>query len=361
MVKILKRILLQLAAGANIMAALMLFVCGLSSGLNPANHPYVALFGLGFPLLLLLNLAFILFWLIFHVRYIWLPFAGMLFSASYIYDYCPLNFPKDKPEDTIKLLTYNTEFFGQGKKNENGVYVIVDYLVHSDADIICIQESKIHPPSAMKTVDKAMADAGYSIRHLQHRESEFLLVYSRLPILSLHEIPYESTTNGSIALELLHGEDTVLLVNNHLESYKLTVEDKLKYKEMIKDPEHNYKEGDSKKLLRKMAVASRLRGPQVDSVLNYIHQAGHEAVIVCGDFNDSPISYSYRRLSSDFTNAFRQSGNGLGVSYNQKGFYFRIDHIFVSDYWQTYGTHVDKTVTWSDHYPMITYLKKREK
>lgn len=116
MVKILKRILLQLAAGANIMAALMLFVCGLSSGLNPANHPYVALFGLGFPLLLLLNLAFILFWLIFHVRYIWLPFAGMLFSASYIYDYCPLNFPKDKPEDTIKLLTYNTEFFGQGKR-----------------------------------------------------------------------------------------------------------------------------------------------------------------------------------------------------------------------------------------------------
>ena len=52
---------------------------------------------------------------------------------------------------------------------------------------------------------------------------------------------------------------------------------------------------------------------------------------------------------------------GLGLSYNQKGFYFRIDHVFVSDYWQTYETHVDKSAPWSDHYPMITYLKKRKK
>ena len=84
-------------------------------------------------------------------------------------------------------------------------------------------------------------------------------------------------------------------------------------------------------------------------------------VVVCGDLNDSPISYSCHRLSSRLKSAFRQSGNGLGLSYNQKGFYFRIDHIFVSDYWQTYETHVDKTAPWSDHYPMITYLKKHKK
>lgn len=39
----------------------MLWACGLSSGLNPAVHSHVALFGLGFPLLLLLNIAFIFF------------------------------------------------------------------------------------------------------------------------------------------------------------------------------------------------------------------------------------------------------------------------------------------------------------
>lgn len=43
----------------------MLWACGLSSGLNPAVHSHAALFGLGFPLLLLLNIAFIFFWLVF--------------------------------------------------------------------------------------------------------------------------------------------------------------------------------------------------------------------------------------------------------------------------------------------------------
>ena len=142
---------------------------------------------------------------------------------------------------------------------------------------------------------------------------------------------------------------------------KLTPEDKMKYKEIIKDPENGHAESNSRELVRKMAGASRLRGPQVDSVLNYVEKSGRRAVIVCGDLNDSPISYSCHRLSSRLKSAFRQSGNGLGLSYNQKGFYFRIDHIFVSDYWQTYETHVDKTAQWSDHYPMITYLKKHKK
>ena len=109
-----------------------------------------------------------------------------------------------------------------------------------------------------------MAKAGYHIRRLHDGKAEPQLVYSRLPILSVHRIAYESTTNGSLAVELLYGQDTVLLVNNHLESYKLTPEDKMKYKEIIKDPENGHAESNSRELVRKMAGASRLRGPQVD-------------------------------------------------------------------------------------------------
>ena len=339
----------------------MLWACGLSSGLNPAVHSHVALFGLGFPLLLLLNIAFIFFWLVFSIRYVWLPFVGMLLSVSYIYDYCPVNWPEKHPEDALKLLTYNTEFLARGEKNAEGRYPILDYLAASEADIICLQEGVAPKNLKSEYVDSIMAKAGYHIRRLHDGKAEPQFVYSRLPILSVHRITYESTTNGSLAVELLDGQDTVLLVNNHLESYKLTPEDKMKYKEIIKDPENGHAESNSKELVRKMAGASRLRGPQVDSVLNYVEKSGRRAVIVCGDLNDSPISYSCHRLSSRLKSAFRQSGNGLGLSYNQKGFYFRIDHIFVSDYWQTYETHVDKTAPWSDHYPMITYLKKHKK
>ena len=360
-VKGVQHLLLQLAVGANLMAALLLLACGLSSWLNPAVHPQLALFGLGFPLLLLLNVAFVFFWLIFYVRYVWLPLVGMLFSVSYIYDYCPLNWPVKRPEGTLKCITYNTEFMGRGEKDEKGRLPLADYLAASDADIICLQEAETMKGVKAEYVDSVMEAAGYRIRRLHDGKPEAQLVYSRLPILSVRRIAYESSDNGSLAVELLYDRDTVLLVNNHFESYKLTLEDKKKYKELIRDPENGHAEDDSKRLVRKMAKASRLRGPQVDSVLQYIEKAGKEAVIVCGDFNDSPISYACRRLSSHLTSAFRQSGNGLGLSYNQKAFYFRIDHIFVSDYWRTYETHVDKTAVWSDHYPMVTYLKKDKK
>ena len=87
----LKKILVQGAVGANVMSALLLLVCGLTSYVNPASHPRLSLFCLGFPVLLVLNVAFVFFWLVFQVRKLWLPFVGMLFSALFIYMYCPVN------------------------------------------------------------------------------------------------------------------------------------------------------------------------------------------------------------------------------------------------------------------------------
>ncbi len=360
--KWLKRILVQMAIGANVMAALLLLACSLCSGLNPAEYPRAAIFVLGFPLLLLLNLAFVFFWLVFSIRHVWIPFAGMLFSVSYIYDYCPVNWPSGIPDGALKVITYNTEFMGARGKSDDGHYPLLEYLASSDADIICIQEGV--PQSKGPSVayeDSVMEAAGYHILRLNDGKAEPQFIYSRLPVLSVRRISYESSANGSVAAELLYGEDTVLVVNNHFESYKLTREDKEKYKEIIKEPEKEDTESNSRALFRKMAVASSLRGPQADSVLHYIHASGHEAVVVCGDFNEPPVSYSCYRMGTELASAFRQSGNGLGLSYNQKGFYFRIDHIFVSDYWRTYDTHVDKSATWSDHYPLVTYLKKHKK
>ena len=165
------------------------------------------------------------YWLVFSIRYVWLPFVGMLLSVSYIYDYCPVNWPEKRPEDALKLLTYNTEFLARGEKNAEGRYPILDYLVASEADIICLQEGVAPKNLKSEYVDSIMAKAGYHIRRLHDGKAEPQFVYSSLPILSVHRIAYESTTNGSLAVELLYGQDTVLLVNNHLESYKLTPED----------------------------------------------------------------------------------------------------------------------------------------
>ena len=131
----LKRILIQLSIGANIMAAFMLWACGLSSGLNPAVHSHAALFGLGFPLLLLLNIALFFFGLVFPFRYVWLPFVGMLLSVSYIYDYCPVNWLRSARKTRLNCLLIIQSSLPGGEKNAEGRYPILDYLVASEATL----------------------------------------------------------------------------------------------------------------------------------------------------------------------------------------------------------------------------------
>ena len=35
-------------------------------------------------------------------------------------------------------------------------------------------------------------------------------------------------------------------------------------------------------------------------------------IIICGDFNDTPVSYAYQQLGDNMIDAFLESGNGIG-------------------------------------------------
>ena len=84
-------------------------------------------------------------------------------------------------------------------------------------------------------------------------------------------------------------------------------------------------------------------------------------MIVCGDFNDNPISYARRIISQGLTDCFVETGKGIGLSYNQKGFYVRIDHILCSEHFQPYNCQIDDEMDASDHYPILCWLKMQEK
>ena len=57
--------------------------------------------------------------------------------------------------------------------------------------------------------------------------------------------------------------------------------------------------------------------------------------------------------------AYRDSGLGIGISYNQRGFPVRIDHVFMSKDWKSSQTRIVDKLEVSDHYPIVTYLHKK--
>ena len=187
-------------------------------------------------------------------------------------------------------------------------------------------------------------------------------IHTRFPIVRRERIAYSSMANGSVAWWLQIDGDTVIVVNNHFESCHLSTDDRQQYRQIL----HGEISGDSarqesKQLLVKLAEANAKRCGQIDVVLRYVEEHRQYPVIVCGDFNDSPISYSRHAMSKTLTDCFVETGKGIGLSYNQKAFSFRIDHFFCSEDFIPYNCEIDSKIDASDHYPLICWLKIRQK
>ena len=123
-----------------------------------------------------------------------------------------------------------------------------------------------------------------------------LAIYSKYPIRSSRKIRYDSSFNGSAVHELNVKGKKVIVVNNHLESFKFTVEDRSKYSEFIRNANTGTFDNIRGALEQKMGETFRIRAEQADIITDEIETLQGDYLIVCGDFNDTPISYARRRI-----------------------------------------------------------------
>lgn len=356
------KLVIYLILAANAFFIGMLILTAYSPYLHPKIHPLASCLGLAFPIFLIVNLGFFIFWLLINYRLALLSFIGFLVCYSQIKTYIPIHLPsKDIPEENIKLLSYNVMSFGTQRKKE-GKNPILTYLANSEADILCLQEySTSDDPKHLteRDIKKALKKYPYHSVRTPSKGGTQLACFSKYPILSAKVIEYQSEYNGSVMYELKVKDDTITLINNHLESNKLTKEDKGIYEDMINDPNVKKVKSGMRQLVKKLAEASAIRSSQADSVAKVIAKSKHPLIIACGDFNDASISYTHRVMSQHLNDAFTQSGRGLGISYNQNKFYFRIDNILMSPGLKAYNCTVDRSIKDSDHYPIWCYLSKQ--
>ena len=351
-----------MVAGANALSILIMFLVGYSDRLNPIDFPNLSNIGLAFPIFLLINLAFLVFWVIFKLRMTLIPILGFIICFVPVRKYCPLNVTHEVPKGTIKVLSYNVWLFADWNSDLAKDNNIVKYIIEQNADIVCLQDAT---PSQDKTKDVyPLLDKKYQYRDtlMIGKVGDCIAVFSKYPILSHERIKYQSKGNISGAFKLKVDNDTILLINNHLETTGLSPEDKTRFKRLVKgDLETDTAEQASRLLKDKLAEATKKRAPEADAVAEYIMKHKDMPIILCGDFNDGPISYVHRTISKDLTDCYITTANGPGISYHRSGFYVRIDNIMCSNDFEPYGCKVDDDITDSDHYPIICWLRKRSK
>lgn len=361
----LRRTFHSFVLGINIFTLLLLLSSFLSWGISPARTLIFAYLGLAFPFILMVNLLLLVFWCIISKWKIAL-FNVIVLAICYspITTYFPINiFSGTPPEGSIKILSYNVRGFNwELNKKWSADMPMVQYLKSVDADIICMQEyvvSTSDKHASTRNLQKVLKVYPYysviPLRPSNGRYEYGLACFSKYPIKSILSIPIVSSDNGVALYKIEVNGKIITVINNHLESNRLTSADKKLYKDFLRARDSHKLDEVTQSLENKLGSAFRKRAPQVNMVARYVEEQTTDAIIVCGDFNDSPISYSYKTIKKDLLDSYAETGFGPGITYHENYFWFRIDFIMHSRNLKAYKCTVDK-VKFSDHYPIWTYL-----
>ena len=132
----LTRMLSGFFLGVNICTVLLLWLTVVSTFVSPNEYPTFSLLGLFFPIFLVIDIAFIFFWLIFRFSLVWVPILGLAVVSSYAMDYCPINTKKYESDSAICVITYNVGGVGTTEAQLQ----VVSYLKSKHPDSVCFQE-----------------------------------------------------------------------------------------------------------------------------------------------------------------------------------------------------------------------------
>ena len=363
MVKKIRRTLIWIVGTGNVLIVIGLLLSAYSDRLHPESFPLLSLSGLLFPVALVATIALMLVWLLFYWRGAIISIVALLLSLPAIRLYYPINRTQEVPGDVVKVMSYNVLMFAPWNLEDNEPNPQVDYILGQDADIVCLQESSSAETRGENPYVQFKKRYPY-IYVTKKKSGEWMSLLSKYPILSADTIPLKSHSSMAMGYVLKIGDEKTFLVNCHLQSVGLSVEEKGDFKRMVENQMNDVEaKSATRSLLRKLRDATVLRASEAESVAEVIasHREKGYGVIVCGDFNDTPISYAHRTIAAGLTDCYVAAGNGAGYSYQQNGMNVRIDNILCSNDWTPVSASVDKEVDTSDHFPVVCCIKKQPK
>ena len=346
----------------NLFCVVALLLSYLATVISPACIVFPALFGLAYPYLLLLNILIVIMWVV-RLRFeAFISVAAIIIGINHFSNYIKLSKPKGDKSGSFKVMSYNVHLFNlyESKEMKSSENEIMNFLKEQDADIICLQEVFIVGDIAAKERSMIASLGGkYSshlktLRHRRNRASG-IMILTKYPIVERGEVFYPESASLTIYADILIDKDTFRVYNNHLQSYSLGELEKTLLEEFINDDE---KINKLKGLWGSLKNGFVKRALQAQALKEHVN-ASKYPVIVAGDFNDTPVSYSYRNIRNGLNDSFVNSGHGAGFTYRGNYPPNRIDYILYDK--KITNNHFDIIKTkYSDHYPIMAWFKKND-
>lgn len=350
----------------NLIAIALLLLSYLGAYVSPVHISFVSFLGFGFPLFWALNLFFFIFWLLKRRKRLVFSLILILLTWSQWHGVFKLsgskNIDVEKMGNPVSIMSYNVRMFDKyvwtgDKETPQKIY---QFIKEQNPDILCLQEFYVNNKNPQYSENNIISKfKQYKYKHLEYNiitksgRKYGLATFSKYPILSTKPLFFENTTNFSIQTDISVNGENIRVFNNHLESIRLQKEnynfiDSLEFKNETERRKGVYD------IFKKLNIAFAHRALQAETIGRHVENSPFPAV-VCGDFNDTPVSYVYRKVRGKLKDSFIESGSGFGGTYNGNLPSFRIDFIFHDPSFNTYNYKREK-VELSDHFPIMTQL-----
>lgn len=354
--KVIMKTINMIAFPLTLFSGLLLLLASAAPFVSPETISWLQFFGLAFPVLLLLNLLWLFFWWVQLKMKMLAPLCFLVLSLYNTSKYVQYTAVRPKPEKPLTVASYNTQLFGvyQGKWF---IDTVVDEIRTRNFDVVCLQEVFANKGKSIESYISSLRKNAnfkmYSFYRLVPERNYGMVILSKYKIVHSGRIDFPgSTGNMAMYADIIYDLDTIRVYNVHLQSIRFRKTD---YRFVQgNDDESQSKIEKSKGVVRLMKEAYLKRARQAEVVAAHIKQCPYD-MLVCGDFNDVPLSYTYQTMSRGLYDAFREAGRAVERTYKGPFPSFRIDYIlhsrnfYCSKYFSSSSVPGDHKLIWAEY------------
>ncbi|WP_298312952.1 endonuclease/exonuclease/phosphatase family protein [uncultured Aquimarina sp.] len=326
----------------NSVVAFALLMSYLLPYISPQTFPLLSVLSLTVPILIVINVLFLLYWAILLKRKMLLSLIVLILGISHVSSLYKLRGKSSDEinESTLSLFSFNVHAFNRFKWIDSDIIPkdISKLVRDENPDIFCAQEFYNNPDIDFKQYD-------HKYEYFHHGSQELaLVIFSKYPFINKGSLSFKKTANNVIFADIATPSDTIRVYNVHLQSHGISTKT------------HDLAKADSQKLFKRIQVSFKKQQSQAEQLIEHMKSSPYKNIVM-GDFNNTAYSYIYDKIKSEnLQDTFKEAGKGFGKTFNFELFPARIDFILVPENTEVVDFK-SFDIELSDHYPIFSRIK----